>query len=344
MPPAVKHSDHPSVSVIIVSFNGSDHIEECLESLCRDSSSHTGEICVIDNGSSDDSVSIAERFASKHPSVHVVKSDTNLGYAGGVNFALPHVQGKYVVVLNQDMVVEDGWLNQPLELLENQSTIGAVSPMMVLYNDSEIINSVGQNVHVTGLGFNRWLGRPRAEAGQKPFPVTGIHGGAFVIRREILDHIGGWDDSGFLYHEDVELSWLLHLLGYRIYCAPAAAVRHKYHLTMHPEKLFLLERNRGHMLCCNLSPLTFILLAPFLLCTEFMMWGYCLLRGPQFLRAKMRAYFHTARTGQRIRERHAWIKSIRARRDWQVLRCLKWRYVWDQCATLGKERGVEVQR
>ena len=337
-------AEQPVVSIIVVSFNGRDHVEECLESLCLHTSPDDAEICVIDNGSSDDSVAIAERYAAKHPSVHIVQSDTNLGYAGGVNFALPHVHGRYIVVLNQDMVVEDGWLDQPLELLDSRPEIGAVSPMMVLYADSERINSVGQNVHVTGLGFNRWLGRPRADAGQEAFPVTGIHGGAFVIRREILDRIGGWDDSGFLYHEDVELSWLLHLLGYSIYCAPAAAVRHKYHLTMHPEKLFLLERNRGHMLCCNLSPFTFILLAPFLLCTEAMMWAYCLLRGPQFLRAKMRAYFHTARTGQAIRERRAWTKSIRTRSDWQVLRCLKWKYVWDQCATLGKERGVEVRR
>jgi len=344
MESGTRHSNQPLLSVVIVSFNGSDHIEECLESLRASSPLDTTEICVADNASSDDTVAIVEQFAATCPNVKVIRSDRNLGYAGGVNFALPHVTGRYVAVLNQDMVVEEDWLTQSVELLESDRGIGAVSPMMALYSNPQRINSIGQNVHVTGLGFNRWLGRPRELAGEAPFPVSGIHGGAFLIRRSILDHIGGWDASGFLYHEDVELSWLLHLLGYKIYCAPAKGVQHKYHLTMHPDKLFLLERNRWHMLCCNLSPLSFVLLLPFFICTEALMWGFCILRGPKFVRAKLRAYLHTSRTGQVIRDRRAWIRSIRKRTDWQVLRCLKWRYAWDQFATLGKERGAEVQR
>jgi GT2 family glycosyltransferase len=344
MEPAAKHPENSSVSVIVVSYNGSDHIKECLESLCRCSPVGTTEICVVDNGSSDDSVRIAKSFAAQHGSVLVLESATNRGYAGGVNFALPHVNGDYIVVLNQDMVVEPGWLNQPVSLLEASPEVGAVSPMMVLYDSPDLINSLGQNVHVTGLGFNRWLGHPRADAGNTPFPVSGIHGGAFVIRRTILDQIGGWDDTGFLYHEDVELSWLLHVTGSEIYCAPGSVVRHKYHLTMHPEKLFLLERNRWHMLACDLRVPTFAVLAPLLLCTEAMMWGFCLLRGPKFLLAKARACLHIARTDQKIGARRRWIKSIRRRTDWQVLCCLKWSYVWNQFATLGKERGAHVRR
>lgn len=341
---ALQPPDGPIVSVVVVSYNGQDHLDECLTSLCRSSLDGDLEVWVIDNGSTDESCALVERFASSHSCVQLLRSETNLGYAGGVNEALPHVRGRYVAVLNQDMVVETDWLVPSVALLDERASVGAVSPMMVLYDDDQCINSVGQNVHVTGLGFNRWLGRARADAGVDVFPVSGLHGGAFVIRRSILERLGGWDASGFLYHEDVELSWLLHLIGCEIFCAPSSAVKHKYHLTMHPEKLFLLERNRWHMLCCNLAPLSFLLLAPLLICSEGLMWGYCLLRGPRFLHAKLRACAAVLKGARAIRERRCWIKSIRTRTDWRVLRCLKWTYAWDQFITLGKEKGSHVRR
>ena len=334
----------PDVSVIVVSYNGREHLDECLGSLIRNSTSPATETVVVDNASSDDSVDIVRRLALSAPGLTLVESATNRGYAGAVTCALSHATGRYVAVLNQDMVVEDGWLVPLVRMLDAHPAVGAVSPMIVLYQDDQRINSLGQNVHVTGLGFNRWLGRPRQDAGHAPLRVSGLHGGAFVIRRSILDRLGGWDSSGFLYHEDVELSWLLHLLGYEIHCVPASAVKHKYHLTMHPEKLFLLERNRGVMLLCNLEWWSLLGLLPLLAATEILMLGYCLLRGRGFLAAKRRAIASVLGRRRAISERRAWIRSIRQRHDWQVLRQLKWHYVWNQFVTLGKETGHERRR
>jgi len=140
-----------------------------------------------------------------------------------------------------DVEVSPGWLAPLTAFLDRSPDTGAVCPLMLLEADPRRINAAGQDLHVTGLGFNRWLGRPREQAGTEPFQVTGLHGGAFVIRRELLEELR-WDDSGFLYHEDVQLSWLLRLAGREIHCVPTSTVTHDYHLTMFPRKLYLLER------------------------------------------------------------------------------------------------------
>jgi GT2 family glycosyltransferase len=294
---------------------------------------------VVDNASSDDSASIAQAAAERHDSVRLLRSPTNRGYAGAVNLALAEARGEYVAVLNMDVVVSPGWLDPLVSFLEAGPQAGVVCPLILLESDPGRINAAGQNIHVTGLGFNRWLDQPRERAGGAPFRVSGLHGAAFLIRRDLLESIGGWDESGFLYHEDVELSWLLRLAGAEIHCVPASTVSHDYHLTMFPHKLFLLERNRWSMLLADTRGLTRLALSPLLALSELMMWSYCLLRGPSFLRAKLDSYRWISQNRERIRKRRRFVDSLRRRSDWGVLRGLQWGYPLDQFLTLGRERG-----
>jgi GT2 family glycosyltransferase len=256
-----------------------------------------------------------------------------------VNLALAEARGTYVAVLNMDVVVNAGWLDPLISFCEATPDAGAVCPLIALESDPGRINAAGQNVHVTALGFNRWLEEPRERAGTEPFRISGLHGAAFLIRRDLLESIGGWDESGFLYHEDVELSWLLRLAGREIYCVPASTVSHDYHLTMFPQKLFLLERNRWSMLLADTRAPTRLALAPLLALSELMMWGYCLLRGPAFLRAKLDSYRWISGNRGRIRDRRRFVESLRRRSDWGVLRRLHWGYPVDQFVALGRERG-----
>ena len=157
--------------------------------------------------------------------------------------------------------------------------------------------------------------------------------------KRLLEHLGGWDESGFLYFEDVELSWLLRIAGQEVWCVPASTVTHDYHLTMFPHKLFLLERNRWKMLLADLRGRTRLALSPLLALSELMMWGYCLLRGPKFLRAKSRSYGWVRANRAQIRRRREQVDSLRRRSDWSMLRGLRWGYPLGQFLTLGRERG-----
>ena len=335
----------PMVSVVVVNYNGKEHLAECLTGLCADAASVPFEILVVDNASTDDSAAIADEYVAHYSFIQALRSSINRGYAGGVNFALPHAKGEYIAVLNPDVVAAPGWLTPLTQFLETHPNVGAVNPLILLYDGGEErINAAGQTLNITGLGFNQWLGQPRARAGRKPLRVTGIQGSAFVIRGSTLEQIGGWDESGFLYQEDIELSWLLQTMGYDLYCLPDAIVRHKYQLTLYPEKLFLLERNRLAMLITNLKKRTLILLSPLLAFTELLMWSYCFMRGPDFVRAKIACYFWVARRWARLQARKQRIQSIRRRTDLQLLNRFSLGYAWDQFVTLGRERGESKRK
>jgi GT2 family glycosyltransferase len=329
-----------AASVVVVNYNSGADLDACLAAVLAGDGSCLAEILVVDNASSDGSDGSAARWAARDRRVRLLRSSRNRGYAGGVNLALPEVRGRYLAVLNPDVIPEPGWLSTLLAFLDDQPAVAAVNPLLLLRRDPDRINAAGQNVHVSGLGFNRLLGRPRATAGSSPVRVSGFQGGAVLLRADLLRSVGGWSDAGFLYHEDVELSWLLALLGHEIYCVPAAVVHHDYHLSMDPAKFFLLERNRRAMLRTHVGRAARAALAPWLLATEAMTWLYALLRGRAFVAAKARSYAWLRGNRPALAARRAAIGAWRRRSDWEVLRGLAWNYDWRQFAMLGSERGA----
>jgi GT2 family glycosyltransferase len=332
----------PIVSLIVVNYNGADCVRSCVESLLAESEP-AREVLVVDNASTDASRATLEDLQRERPELQVIWNSENRGYAGGLNAALPRCRGRFVAAVNMDLTAEPGWLAPLVDFLDRHPEAGAVNPLVTLL-DGERVNAVGQDVHVTGLGFNSDLGRRRESVGSDPLPVSGIVGTAFLLRRELLESMGGLDEAGFLYHEDVNLSWLLRTMGFELYCVPQSAVRHDYTLSMYPEKLFLLERNRGSLLLTYLSPFTLVLLAPALLLTELMLWGYALLRGPRFLMAKARSYTWLWSTRRKRADRRRLVARLRQRSDRQVLRSMKWRYSWHQFLTLAREQGPARRR
>ena len=328
------------VSVVVVNYNGGRGIERALRSLLQDPARPL-EILVVDNASTDDSLETIERVAQTDPLVRLIPSSTNRGYAGAVNLALETARGEFLAVLNMDIEVTAGWLTPLVERLASPS-VGAVNPLITL-TDGRTVNAIGQDIHVTGLGFNRGLGQSVAEVGREPFAISGIHGSAFVLRTSLLRRLGGMDEAGFLYHEDVNLSWLLRLTGHELFCVPDSMVQHDYFLSMYPEKFHLLERNRLALLLTHLRWESLLLLAPLIFFTEGLAWAYSLLRGLPFAAAKLAGYRWLLARREALRKRRAWIEDVRTVSDKAVLRRLHVGYRWRQFLTLGRERG-ESQR
>jgi GT2 family glycosyltransferase len=335
-------SDGTLLSVVVVNYNGGDRLVTCLESLIADTGLVT-EILVVDNASTDDSRTVLHKLTALHPEIAVLWSERNLGYAGAVNLALERVRGEFMGVLNMDTTVEPGWARPALAFLREHHNVGAVNPLIALL-DGTRVNAVGQDIHVTGLGFNSGLSQPIERIGRAPFRVSGVQGGAFIIRRALLEKIGGMDTTGFLYHEDVNLSWLLQLMGFELYCVPEGVVYHDYVLSMYPGKLHLLERNRWVMLLTYLHWSSLVLLSPLLLLTECLVWGYCILRGWAFMRGKMTSYGWVLRRWRQIMNRRRFAESVRARSDWGLLKTLHWSYRLGQFVTLALERGDSIRQ
>lgn len=329
------------VSIVVVNYNGEQNIENCLESILLDTECEA-ELLVVDNASQDSSCQKLAEIAKKNERIRVIFSPENLGYAGAINCALKYVNGKYVAVLNMDLLVEKRWLQPLIDFLDNNSEAAAVTPLVGLM-DRARVNAVGQNIHITGLGFNRGLGEAIDNFGKKPFVVSGLHGCAFVIRTQLLKDIGGFDESGFLYHEDVNISWLLKMRGFELYCVPSSMVYHDYFLSMYPDKFYLLERNRIAMLFTYLKYPTLALISPFIFFTEIMSWGFSLLRGRHFFVAKVKSYLWVFQRRSSINTRRSWAQQNRKVSDWQLLASMRMQYDWSQFKVLGREAGKSLR-
>lgn len=325
----------PTVSIVIVNYNGGLLLQECLTAVFNNSDVDF-EVIIVDNASTDGSVN---DLRQNYPQVRLVQSNTNLGYAKGVNLGVSHAHGLYLVILNMDVIVRRNWLSPLINFLKDYPKVGAVAPCIMLYGHPGRINALGQNIHVTGLGFNRKLNYPVEMVDPGPIQVSGLHGGTFAMRVETFHQLRGMNEIYFMYHEDVEISLRLTLAGYRIYTVPASVVYHKYALHMTPEKLHWLERHRWLTILATYRTSTLLMLVPFLLLTEILMAVYCLSRGISFVKAKQQAMSWVFSHWSELRESRRKSQTIRRVSDWQIMSSLRWSYDYGQFLTLTRQRG-----
>jgi Predicted glycosyltransferases len=304
----------PLVSIVVVNTSELHHLRRCLPALYGQRYPQF-EIIVVDNASTDGSVAwIEEHF----PQTHVVRNNHNLGYAGANNVGFEQARGELIAVLNPDTQVDPDWLVEIVEALDAYPRAGLATPKIVQMDRPERINACGNDVTITGLTFCRGLDQP-AEAYATTQRVAAVSGAAFVIRKQVLDEIGPFDESFFVYFEDTDLSLRAILAGHECLFVPQSVVRHKYAFKLSPRKCFFQERNRYVALLRLFRWPTIIALAPALLLSEFIVWGYLVLRGPRAMWAKFTSYFAVlAAAGQIVRQRQR-VQALRRVSDREIL-------------------------
>jgi GT2 family glycosyltransferase len=231
------------------------------------------EIVIVDNGGGGEEIDAA----AARESVRIMSPGRNLGFAAGVNEGARHATGDVLVFLNPDTVVAPGALAGLVRPLEDRE-IGIVSARLRLMSEPELLNSAGNEVHVTGIAWAGLFGRPATlvdELRDVAFPT----GAAMAIRRELFDELGGFTEELFMYQEDLELGWRARLRGLRVVVTPEADVYHDYEFGRNPAKQYLLERNRLVFVLSSYSPRLLLLLSPVLLSTEVAMLVLALSEG-----------------------------------------------------------------
>ncbi|PIZ71178.1 MAG: glycosyltransferase family 2 protein, partial [Candidatus Portnoybacteria bacterium CG_4_10_14_0_2_um_filter_44_20] len=141
----------PLVSIIIPNLNGEKFLEDCLESL-REQTCRNFEIILIDNGSTDNSVSRAKKF---FPEVKIIKNQENLGFAKANNQGFEISKGEYIATLNNDTVVDRNWLKELVAVAEKDENIGMVASKILLAKEGNKIDSVGVNIALDGMTKQR---------------------------------------------------------------------------------------------------------------------------------------------------------------------------------------------
>ncbi|MFI3321139.1 MAG: glycosyltransferase family 2 protein [Rikenellaceae bacterium] len=248
------------ISVVILNWNGRSLLESYLPSVVRFSSSLEGsEVVVADNGSDDGSLELLE---AKFPEVRVIKLDKNYGFTGGYNRALKECNSKYVMLLNSDVEVSEGYLEPLVEMMESDEKVGAVMPKILSLrepNKFEYAGAAGGYLDVLGLPYcrGRVLSWVEEDKGQYDTvaDIFWASGAALVVRSELYEELGGLDEDFFAHMEEIDFAWRLKKRGYSIKCVPQSKIYHLGGATLDnssPRKLYLNFRNSLFMLYKNL--------------------------------------------------------------------------------------------
>jgi GT2 family glycosyltransferase len=248
-------SDWPTVTIIVLNYNGRKHLEDCFSSLTKlDYPRDRLELMLVDNASSDGSV---EYIKNEYPHVKVVQENENVGFAAGNNAGARAASGQYVVFLNNDMWVEPHFVRGLVEAIQSDPQI-VCAGAKILNWDWTRYDFAGGAVHFSGNAFQIGLNQPfRTDAFTDIKPMCFACGGAMLVDRQLFLDIGGFDEDYFIYFEDVDFGWRLWVLGYEVVFAPAAVVNHCHHGTMEAfadfRKQVVYKRNSLYTIIKNYS-------------------------------------------------------------------------------------------
>jgi N-acetylglucosaminyl-diphospho-decaprenol L-rhamnosyltransferase len=210
------------VSVIVLNYNGRDWLGGCLDALRGQINAPPFEVILVDNASTDGS---ADYVSTQYREVRLIHSGANLGFAAGNNLGAGAASGSYLVFLNNDTVPAPDWLSVLCAALDARPTFGLATSMLVLMDDPSTLDSAGDGYLRAGGAYKRGHRGSTVEYGQSE-EVFGACGAAFVVRRELFERLGGFDESFFMVYEDVDLSYRARLAGFRCWYAADAVVRH----------------------------------------------------------------------------------------------------------------------
>ncbi|MDB4442663.1 glycosyltransferase family 2 protein [bacterium] len=212
----------PTVSVIIVNWNGKNLLADCLNGI-RKQTYGDHSVVLVDNGSHDGSLQYVH---SHYPEIKTIALSENMGFAIANNIAIQSVQTKYVALLNNDAVPHPDWLQNLMDALEKHPEAGFCASKMLFYDNPRVIDRPGDVYTTAGTALLRGRGAPSQEFNSQEY-VFGACAGAALYRTKMLDDIGLFDEDFFLIYEDVDLSFRAQLRGYKCIYVPEAIVYHR---------------------------------------------------------------------------------------------------------------------
>ncbi len=244
----------PLVSIITVNFNGSEDTLEMIESLTKISYPNF-EIIVVDNHSENDTPRIIkERF----PSVTLYESNINMGFAGGNNLGIMRARGEYILLLNNDTIVDKGFLEPLVRKMQSDPKIGCVSAKLRFYYDRSIIQFAGYTPidHRSMRSFA--IGYREKDKGQHDVDriTPYAHGAAMMVSMKVIKEIGIMSYIFFLYYEEADWSYRIKNAGYTIWYVHNSLVYHKESVSvgkLSASKVYYQNRNRIVFMRRNVS-------------------------------------------------------------------------------------------
>ena len=231
------------LSIITVNYNGLKDTCALIDSIPFNEDM---EVIVVDNGSIEDEASILQ---SRYLHIKAIRSNQNLGFAGGNNLGIKAAQGKYLYLINNDTIFKDCNSQILIKRLESSTKIGMVCPKIRFAWDNNPIQFTGYTPLSPITVRNRAIGYGEDDKGQYDTPhlTPYAHGAAMMLKREVIDKVGLMPDCYFLYYEELDWSMMITRAGYEIWYEPASTIYHKESQTtgqVSPLRTYYITRNR----------------------------------------------------------------------------------------------------
>lgn len=236
--------EYKKVSVIVITYNGKHHLKECFDSLKKQTYKNF-DAYLLDNASVDGS---SDFIRENYPWMKVIQFKTNYGFAEGYNRAIKMVNTEYVALLNDDTRTDPKWLEELVKAIESDETLFAVGSKILFYDRPDIINHAGAKITIIGAGFDIGFGEKDSPEFNEQKYVGAVCGAGMLVRKEIFEEIGGFDEDYFAYFEDLDLCWRAWLYGYKTLYVPTSVVYHKFGGSWGkrdtPRRIYYCQRNR----------------------------------------------------------------------------------------------------
>lgn len=307
--------------MIIVNYNGIKYLPKLFGSIFSYSPKTVEQkIIIVDNNSTDGS---ADYIAKNHNEVHLIRLNENVGFAEGNNVAFRYILRNgfnYAMLLNQDTIVEPGYLDNLIVKINSDEKIAAVQPKIMLWPETNLINSVGNVIHFLGFGYT--LGHKKPITIFKP-PADEVNycaGAGCLIKTSALIKTGLFDSEYFMYHEDLDLGWRFKLLGYKNVIASDAVIYHQYEFSRSIKKYYFMERNRYLTILKNYKILTLLMLLPALMIMEIGLFVYAVKNGWWLEKLKVYSYFLHLKNWKKILIARRQVQKIRTLSDSEVVK------------------------
>jgi GT2 family glycosyltransferase len=230
----------PLTSIIIVNWNGARVLDQCLTALMNQTFQDF-EIILIDNGSTDGST---DQIENRFPGLRLIPLKENRGFASANNLGARVAQGRWLALLNNDAFAQPDWLEKLMTAASDHPEFSFFASCLVSAQSPKMVDGLGDVYHISGLAWRRGHNQPLEQFKSGSLEVFGACGAAALYDREQFLIAGGFDESFFCYHEDVDLSFRLRLLGHRCLYVPEAVVHHVGSFSYGPKNDFVVYH--GH--------------------------------------------------------------------------------------------------
>jgi GT2 family glycosyltransferase len=313
-----------AISVIVPHYSG-EQLFECLDALlaCPD---QPAEIILVDDCSVDGT---SEAAARRYPGLRMLRNPANLGFVGACNRGLAEAAQPFAALLNDDALVEPGWLDVCLAALEADPSIAAVQPKIVRAQNPSTFDYAGGaggliDRYAYPYALGRWFDRLETDTGQYDTPreIFWASGTAIAMRMDAVRTVGLLDRALQMHMEEIDWCWRAITAGYRIVNAPSARVRHYGAATLKADsfrKMYLNHRNSFMLILKNYSILSVLWIAPLRFLLELLTVAGSLATGNvrRALAAFLAPFAAAVKLPHILHERRR-IAKLRRRPDWDV--------------------------